>query len=329
MTHELHTPRTPRTPLPVRPGARIALVVNTAARQGRDGRVLADAARQLGERYAVEIVTPSETDGVEGAARAAAASHDAIVVAGGDGTINRAVNGLAGSPLPAGLLPLGTGNDFARAMGIPASSADAVRIILAGRTRAVDLVRVNGRVYCTVGIIGVAADAALTVADLTGPQSRVRWAARRLGDLAYSAAGLWHVLRPGSFVESVAVAIHAAAEAPPADAAPPAPVPVHTAFVTNTGMLGGGLVVPVGADPSDGVMEIAAVPRMPRARLLAAFAQFTGNRPLPPGVLQVQRATRATITTPRAVRFSADGDLICEGDRFDVEVLPGALTLIA
>ncbi|HOG27824.1 MAG TPA: diacylglycerol kinase family protein [Vicinamibacterales bacterium] len=322
MTPNLHTPG------PVRPGARIAFVVNRAARQGRDGRVLADAARLLGERYEVETVTPAGPEGVEAAARAAAAAHDAIVVAGGDGTINRAVNGLAGSALPAGIVPLGTGNDFARAMGIPASPAAAVRVILAGRTRAVDLVRVNGRLFCTVGIIGVPADAALTVANLTGPRSRARCAARRLGDLAYSAAGLWHVLRPGSFVEPVAVAAGGGGAAPSADRLPPGQVPVHAAFVTNTAMLGGGMTVPVGADPADGMIEFAIVPRMPRVRLLAAFRRFTGNRPLPPGILRFERAARATITCSRAVRFSADGDLICEGDRFDVEVLPGALTLI-
>ena len=307
---------------PVPHGARVALVVNPAARQGHDRDAVDDMARQFGERFTVEIVTPPTADAVEAGVRAASATHDAIVVVGGDGTINRAANGLAGSALPLGIVPMGTGNDFAQDRGIPTAPARAVRRILDGRTTAVDLVRVNGRVYCTVGVIGIAADGALTVAGLTDPGSLVRPAVRLLGDSAYRAAGLWHVLKPGSFAEVLTVTAEGGGVVLP-------PTRVHGVFVTNTSRLGGGLVVPVGADPSDGIMEIAAVPRMPRARLLSAFARFASGRPLRPDTLRVWRGTRAVIACPRAVRFSADGDFICESDRFDLEVLPGALTLIA
>jgi len=306
---------------PVPRGARVALVVNPAARQGHDRDAVDAMARQFGERFAVDVVTPPTADAVETGVRAASATHDAIVVVGGDGTINRAVNGLVSSMVPLGIVPMGTGNDFAQDRGIPTAPARAVRRILDGRTTAVDLVRVNGRVYCTVGVIGIAADSALTVADLTGPGSFARPAVRFLGDSAYRAAGLWHVLKPGSFAEALTVTAAQGEVVLP-------PTPAHGVFVTNTSRLGGGLVVPVGADPSDGIMEIAAVPRMPRARLLSAFARFASGRPLQPGTLRVWRAARATITCPRAVRFSADGDFICESDRFDLEVLPGALTLI-
>jgi diacylglycerol kinase family enzyme len=68
---------------------------------------------------------------------------------------------------------------------------------------------------------------------------------------------------------------------------------------------------------------------MPRLKLLWAFLCFTKGRPVPAGTLRVFRASRATIDCTRAVPFSADGDLVCEGTRFEVSALPGALNLIA
>jgi diacylglycerol kinase (ATP) len=304
----------------LRPGARIALVVNPAARQGHDRDTIDAVARALGERFAVDLVMPPSAEAVEQSVCTARTSHDAIVVAGGDGTINRAVNGLAGSTLPLGIIPMGTGNDFARACGIPVPPADAVRRILDGRTRAIDLVRVNGRVYCTVGVLGVASESALAVARLTRRGSRARAVVRRLGDWSYRAAGAWHLMRPGGVTEDVSVTASSGEVLLPSG-------PVHEVFVANTRILGGGLVLPVDADASDGVMEIAAVAQLSRPRLLHAFACFASGRPLPPGVLQVWRATGATITSARDVRFSADGDLMGEGRCFDVSVLPGALTL--
>lgn len=303
-------------------GARVALVVNPAARQGHARDTIDALARALSERFAVDLVMPPAAEAVEPSVYAASASHDAIVVAGGDGTINHAVNGLVGSTLPLGIIPLGTGNDFARATGIPVVPADAVRRILEGLTRAIDLVRVNDRVYCTVGVLGVASESALAVARLTRRGSRARPIMRRLGDWSYRAAGAWHLARLGDVTEDISVADSSGQVLLPLG-------PVHEVFVANTRILGGGLVLPIDANASDGVMEIAAVARLSRARLLRAFACFATGRPLPPGVLQVWRTTRATISSAREVRFSADGDLMCEGRRFDVSVLPGALTIIA
>ncbi len=143
-----------------------------------------------------------------------------------------------------------------------------------------------------------------------------------LGDWSYRAAGAWRLMRPGHITEEISVTDASGEILLP-------PGPVHEVFVANTRILGGGLVLPIDADPSDGLMEIATVARLSRPRLLHAFACFATGRPLPPGVLQVRRATHATITSARDVRFSADGDLMCEGRRFDVSVLPGALTIIA
>jgi diacylglycerol kinase (ATP) len=302
-------------------GARVAFVVNPAARQGRDRRTIDAIVGGLSSRFAVDVVVPASADDVERTAKASSATHDAIVVAGGDGTVHLAVCGLDGSATPLGVIPMGTGNDFARGCGIPASPGEAMRLILNGRTRRVDLVRVNGRRYCTVGLIGVASASALTVARLTAPGSPARGVMRFFGDWSYRLVGLAHLLALRGITEEVSVTgesgelLHAAC-------------PVFAVFAANTRILGGGLVLPIDADHADGRLEVAIVPRMPRLKLLWAFLCFARGRTVPGGTLSVHRTTCAVIDCARSVPFSADGDFMCRGTRFEVEVLPGALTLV-
>lgn len=302
-------------------GARVALVVNPAARQGHDRGTIDAVARGLGSRYRVDLVVPQSAEDVERTVRASSMAHDAIVVAGGDGTIHRAVCGLAGAPTPLGVVAMGTGNDFARGCGIPLSPDGATRRILDGRTRRLDVVRVNDRVYCTVGLIGVGSAIAITAARLTRPGSRSRRVMRAFGDWSYRLIGLAHLLAPRGIAE-VASVRGASGELLREEG------PVSAIFAANTKILGGGLVLPIDADASDGLLDIVVVAHMPRPRLLWAFLCFTHGRPVPRGTLCVYRTPRAVIDCAREVPFSADGDLMCRGTRFEIDVLPGALTLI-
>jgi len=79
---------------------------------------------------------------------------DMVIVAGGDGTLNSAVDGLIATHLPLGVLPLGTANDFARTLGLPTDIADACRVIAEGQTRAIDVGQVNGKHFLNVASIG-------------------------------------------------------------------------------------------------------------------------------------------------------------------------------
>jgi len=82
-----------------------------------------------------------------------------VVVAGGDGTVEHVVRQLADADHPLGVLALGTFNNFARALGLPAELDKAIAVIKTGRARAITLGRVNGRVFleaCTIGLFGEA-----------------------------------------------------------------------------------------------------------------------------------------------------------------------------
>jgi diacylglycerol kinase family enzyme len=86
---------------------------------------------------------------------AAAPDVDAVIVAGGDGTVNCAASALAGGSKPLGVLPLGTLNHFARDLGLPSEPEEAAAALAAGHWKAVDVGEVNGRVFvnnCSVGL---------------------------------------------------------------------------------------------------------------------------------------------------------------------------------
>ena len=88
------------------------------------------------------------------AASAAGSGVDAVVMAGGDGTISAGAGALAGRPCAMGVIPLGTLNHFARDMGIPGDLDEAVAVVAGGRVRAVDVGEANGRVFVNNASMG-------------------------------------------------------------------------------------------------------------------------------------------------------------------------------
>jgi diacylglycerol kinase family enzyme len=95
-------------------------------------------------------------DGAENALRQAQGGElDAVVVGGGDGSIGTVASVLAGSGVSMGILPLGTLNHFARDLGIPFVVEQAVAVLAAGHTHAVDLGEVNGRTFINNSSIGI------------------------------------------------------------------------------------------------------------------------------------------------------------------------------
>jgi diacylglycerol kinase (ATP) len=296
-------------------GGRVVVCVNaTALRSAR--RRWEPAVSLLASRYAVEVVTPTSVQAMDdGVRRLADDGAAGLVVVGGDGTISRVVHALGGAKVPVGLLPVGTGNDFARALGIPGTPSSAARSLLAGRTRDIDLLEVNGRLFCTAGVLGVPADATMTVRRWLSPGRPTRPLLHLLGGLAYTLAGARHLLRPRALAEAWVIDGR----------------PWRTAgiFLANTPVIGGGLRLPMESDPADGLMEVAVIRDVPRLRLLGAFVRFARGWRVPPDILHIERVPAVRVTCGAARPFSADGDLMSAGSEFAVTVRPRALRVWA
>ena len=131
----------------------IVLTNPAAGAKADEGEELRSTLRAVGvEAQVRQLKGPELTD----AARAAASEAvDAIVAAGGDGTVSAVAQGLVGSEKPLGILPSGTLNHFAKDLGVPLTLSEAAAVIAAGKTRRVDVAELNGRTFINNSSIGI------------------------------------------------------------------------------------------------------------------------------------------------------------------------------
>ena len=166
---------------PEPPRRRVLILVNPAAGRARSGRVGRVAAALERRGVAVTIRTGEPPQGVEQLAREAEPEFDALVAAGGDGTVAAAVNGIAAAPRPLAILPLGTANVLARGLGLPRRAAALAEIIATAPARDFWPGRIGDRLFVAMASSGF--DAAVVAAV----DARLK---RRVGRLAYAAAML-------------------------------------------------------------------------------------------------------------------------------------------
>jgi YegS/Rv2252/BmrU family lipid kinase len=173
------------------------VIFNPAARGEKSQRL-----RRFLESKAGPTVTLAPTqhagDATRLAAGGVAAGHEVIVAAGGDGTINEVVNGLAGKKTTLGVMPLGTANVFARELGLPLNLKKAWATLERGATRAVDLgvAEMGGKRRWFIQLGGVGLDA--RAVRMTSWELK-----KRVGPLSYVWAGLEALRHRASPVEVV------------------------------------------------------------------------------------------------------------------------------
>lgn len=158
----------------------IALVVHGARVDRPELRHLVSWVRDKG--HLVEVLPTFEAgDATMLAASAARRGVDVVAAAGGDGTVNEVVNGLDGYDVPLGIIPVGTANDFARQVGIPADADHAMDVILQRKPKRLDTASLNGRRFLNVSTGGVGAEATAET------PSEVK---ESLGAIAYAISGM-------------------------------------------------------------------------------------------------------------------------------------------
>jgi diacylglycerol kinase (ATP) len=287
----------------------IALVVNPTRVEdpGALLRRVADRSADLGLATPRIVLTTPDDPG-EGQARDAAAGNASLVlVAGGDGTVRAAAQGMAGAGVPLGILPQGTGNLLARNLGIPQADDEALEVALTGADRTIDLGRLDdGTIFAVMA--GTGFDARM-----------MREAPERLKGLlgwpAYLVGGARGLRRSRVHVQ---VAL---------DDEPPRTAVVRTVLVGNVGRLQAGLELLPDAEPDDGSLDIALVaPRGPKDWAVLVGRALT-RRHRPDRRLEQLRARQVRVVTRRSEPRQVDGDLISDGRGFTATIVPGALVV--
>jgi diacylglycerol kinase (ATP) len=302
-----------------------ALLVNPRARLATRRGWRESVRESLAKRFHLEFLFPRDPQETTTLARESALQGcDVVIAAGGDGTINVAARGLAGSGVPLGIIPLGTANDLARELGIPRDLAAASARIAGGVAHPMDLVEANGVPFCTVGGLALVADTTLLVSRL----KRVAPALRRVVDAI--GGGVYRLAATATLLgrRHLSAGLHIEYEDADDGTTRTIHGEAHALFVANHRTLGGGLVLPVATDANDGVFELCVVPTRSRASLVVEFSKLSAGRPLAPGVLTVARARRAVVHTEATETFVADGEVLSSGAEFEIGVKAGALKIL-
>jgi diacylglycerol kinase family enzyme len=297
----------------------VAFVINRARVRdpGRFGRRCRAAARAAG--WEPLFAETSAADGGYGAARQALAAGASLVfAAGGDGTVRACAQALAGTSVPLAIIPLGTANLTARALGIPGQPARALRAGLHGRDRVVDLAvaELDGTEPGGAGELGLGFAAMAGI----GLDAAVVGAARvphkhRLGWMAYAVSGLASLsVPPGDFTIRL-------------DGGPPLRRRARCVVVGNSGLLPGGFVLLPGARLDDGWLDVGILAPSGLLGWPRAAAHVLTRSRRQDRTLERFQARRVQISADGDLPRQIDGEVMAPGRSLTVTVQPGALTV--
>ncbi len=260
-----------------------------------------------------ELVVPPASEDLERlAGEAAEAGCQTIVAAGGDGTINGILNGLGPhlANVRLGILPLGTGNDFARSIHLPTDPEHALAVLLEGRTQRIDLIRATtatvSRLFLNVSAGGFStkvSEFASDVKDTWGPLCYARSFVGALPELDDYHTKI--VLDDGEEIST----------------------PAYSVVVANARYVAGGLPIAPDALLDDGLADLLVLP-VASLRELATLAPATLlGLHLQDERIIFRRARKITVESQPPMRFNVDGELL-PVESVTFEVLPGALEVI-
>ena len=286
------------------------IIVNPVAGAGRAAaRARAVAGRLYAAWPALEWVESTSPEHVTQLAHEAkVAGYERVIVAGGDGTVHLAVNGLRGGSTALGILPAGSGNDLLSALGFPRDLERTIRLLEHGRPRKIDIGEAAGRVFCCV--LGVGLDtAALEIVH----RSRFR-----RGRGLYSYAALRTVLTYSPRRMRIRYGDDAVFEGE-----------VTFAAVSNTPTYAGGMRIAPGASVADGQLDLCIVPNLGRSRTLASFGRMTrGRHGAIPEVVLAQSSS-IQLESDEPIPVTLDGELTDLRTSLEARIVPAGLTVIA
>jgi diacylglycerol kinase (ATP) len=293
---------------------RMTVIVNPAAGRGTARKWIGELENRIsiaiqGAHRIISweiIETAGPGDATELAREAAAGGANIVVAAGGDGTVGEVVNGLVGTEAALGVIPMGTGNDFARSIGLGGDVDKAIFNLLEGVPMAIDVGRTQGRYF--VNVAGCGFDAVVA--------QRVNRGFKSLhGTSAYLAA-VWQTLW-----EYRASQIRLTLDAEVIESK------AMLCSVANARYYGGGMRIAPDAMLTDGLYDICLLEEVGKVEFLRAFPRvFKGTHTTHPAV-KMRRSKYVKVESDRPLPVLVDGEIVGTTP-VEFEMLEGGLTLI-
>ena len=293
---------------------KLLIIFNPKAAHGRSVRKLAGIKAKFESlNISTEILPTSHPGhGKQLVADADLKRFDGLVAAGGDGTVFEVLNGLYEHPashrIPLGLLPVGTGNAFARELELqPGAWSEAIDILHRGRTRKMDVAHVktadHAYYFLNIVVMGFGVKASLTAKKL-----------KFFGNSAYTLATLWQVLKLKSYPLEMEIDGR----------------PVHSdnIFVTisNSQYTGTHFLIAPGAVIDDGLLDVTVLKKLRRSRLLSLFPTIYEGRHVEHEEVSTHQASSIIIRSPEAMLMGPDGEF-CGTTPAEINCLPRDLAI--
>ncbi len=299
------------------------LVANPAAQSGK-GLLIAQRAhellrRELGPDANLELFFTDHPGSAKDLLCTQAARYSCVIALGGDGVIHEVANGLMaceGGCRTLGVIPAGSGNDYARTLGMSQQVERAVEQLLQRRVRPVDLGRVNGEYFTQTLSFGL--DAAIAL----GTMERRKKTGKH-GTMLYLEEGLQQLRHMQMYPYSLEL------RGPQGGVTEALQGKGLLLAVQNGPTYGGGFRVTPDASPSDGLLDIC-IANGPISRLhaTAVFLRAKNGRHVSSPIIEFHRAPALSISFPEAAPpCQVDGEPLT-ADRYEVSVAPGALNVL-
>ena len=291
------------------------LIVNPSSGRERGAEFAGELAAALRTRFgAVDVVQTTGDGDAERAGREySAGGGRRLFVAGGDGTVNEALNGVAASGalggVTFGIFPMGTGNDFAAALGIPLEIPEAIDVLLAGRELRVDVGAVNGRHFLNTSGGGFIAEVSVAVT----PQLKTvaGWVAYLIGGaqalMEYEPVRATVTAEPGGFRIGLGL---------------------YTFAVCNSRLIGGGRLIAPEAIIDDGLLDLCLIEAMSVVEFLNLARKVSDGAHVDDPRVRYLQASSIVIELDRETMINTDGEVL-RATRCEYSVLPRAATFLA
>lgn len=263
------------------------------------------------------VMTVATGDARRLAQQAVRDGYDYLFVAGGDGTLNEVLNGVAALEgalrrTTFGLIPLGTGNDFAAALGIPEEVEAAIEVLLEGRVVRADVGLLNDRYFINVSAGGFIAE----VSDAVSPELK-----SVAGKLAYLIGGAQVLME----YEPVGLHVRLVNSRGRVEERS---MPMQMFAVCNSRLIGGGRVIAPHALIDDGLLDLCLVEAMPTLEFVALLGKVSDGDHIEDERVSYVRARELELKFNRTIKVNTDGEVL-ETNSCLYRVLPGAARFLA
>jgi diacylglycerol kinase (ATP) len=294
---------------------KLRVIINSGAGSARTREIIQAARRQLWG-WDTEILLPESPEKTREYCRTVdPARHEAIVLAGGDGTFNQALPALIGCKVPVVPFPAGTANDLASELGVHADWRDMQALFDRKQYRPIDLVRINDRFFATVGGLGLGAALTSKVNDLRVRSRMFRSLWGRMKSEMYGVMAAQLIATGQCGVRRLMITADGFVK----------DLWVSSLIVANQGRLGGDIVVAPKAANDDGLFDVVVLALDNRFELLRSMLgaklgqSFPGNHRFASNRLKVESLDG------KPIPVFGDGELLFNAKVLDFELLPQAL----